>query len=107
MPASGWYEWPEPKQPRYFRRMGGATFAFAGLWESIRKPDGEDLVSCTIVMLPPNSYIAAYHDRAPMILTPELFDVWLAGSIEDADELAEPYDGDDLESWRVGPAVGN
>ena len=42
-----------------------------------------------------------------MILTPELFDVWLAGSNDDADELAEPYDGDDLESWRVGPAVGN
>jgi hypothetical protein len=40
------------------------------------------------------------HRRAVVI-------VWLAGSNDDADELCEPYDGDDLESWRVGPAVVN
>lgn len=108
VPADGWYEWPAVKQPRYFTRAGGAPFAFAGLWDTCPKGDGEDLVSCTIVTVPPNEYVGSFHDRAPAVLTPENFAAWLdAPTPADAAQLCVPYAGADLESWRVAPEVGN
>lgn len=107
IPADGWYEWPEPKKPLFFRRQQRATFAFGGLWESVKREDGSDLVSCTFVTTPPNEFVGAVHDRAPVILRPEEFDVWLSGTHAEADALCEPYAHTDLESWPVGPAVGN
>jgi putative SOS response-associated peptidase YedK len=106
--ASGWYEWPVPKQPRYFTLEDGEPFAFAGLWETCRTPQGEKLESCTIVTVEPNEYVGTYHDRAPAILTRDDFEPWLAAPTPAAAAtLCVPYRGDSLISWSVGPAVGN
>lgn len=107
IPADGWYEWPEKDRPLYFRRRDSATFAFGGLWETAMREDGTELVSCTLVTTPPNAYVGAVHDRAPVILRPEEFDTWLTGSHEAADALCEPYAHEDIEHWPVGRAVGN
>jgi putative SOS response-associated peptidase YedK len=106
--ASGWYEWPVPKQPRYFTLQDGEPFAFAGIWDRCRTPEGEMLESCTIVTVEPNEYVGTYHDRAPALLTPDDFEPWLsAPSPAAAATLCAPYRGEDLISWPVGPAVGN
>src|SRR5512146_1357088 len=53
--ADGFYEWKKGagpggrSQPYYFRREDGKPFAFAGLWEFWRSPEGEEIRSCTII----------------------------------------------------------
>jgi putative SOS response-associated peptidase YedK len=72
--ADGWYEWlkaEDPKQPRrpmHFTLPGRRPFAFAGLWNTWKSPDGERLPSCTIITGPANGIGRAVHDRMPVAL---------------------------------------
>ncbi len=72
--ADGWYEWlkaEDPKQPRrpmHFALHERRPFAFAGLWNTWKSPDGERLQSCTIITGPANRTGAPIHDRMPVVL---------------------------------------
>ena len=59
------------KQPFCFEVDGGAVFAFAGLWDRWRGPDGHAVETCTILTTTPNELLADVHDRMPVILAPE------------------------------------
>jgi putative SOS response-associated peptidase YedK len=73
VPATGFYEWPKSGplagQMIEVRRVDAGLFAFAGLWESWRAPDGEWRRTFTIITVPPNELISPHHDRMPAILT--------------------------------------
>ena len=77
--ADGFYEWQKVeggKQPMLIRLRSGAPFAFAGLWETWRGPDGP-VETCTIVTTEPNAVTAPIHNRMPVILDPADHDRWL------------------------------
>src|SRR5574338_33766 len=60
VPATAYYEWDRgPKPPRPFRLTvdGGAPFCFAGLWESWKSPEGEELQTYAIVTTAPNRLV--------------------------------------------------
>ena len=79
VPATGFYEWKkraDGKQPYRFVMKDLEPFAFAGIWEFARIK-GEDVLSATIIVGPPNAVAAPVHDRMPMILAPEDYDRWL------------------------------
>ena len=81
VPADGFYEWRKregdrPKQPLLVRRRDGQPFAFAGLWEHWRGPEGE-VETCTILTTEANAALAPIHDRMPVILDPACYDRWL------------------------------
>ena len=40
-------------------------FAFAGLWETWRNPNGEPVGSCTIITTQANELVALIHDHMP------------------------------------------
>jgi len=85
VPADGFYEWQKrasgPKQPYRIARADGAPFAFAGLWERWRdRTAGRDLESCTIVTRDANAALRPIHDRMPVILAPDSYDLWLDGA---------------------------
>src|SRR5205085_5610142 len=61
----------------------GEVFAFAGLWDEWRSPDEEIIESCTILTTGPNSLVADLHDRMPVIVTPDKYDVWLDPDVND------------------------
>ncbi|QDU39428.1 Putative SOS response-associated peptidase YedK [Maioricimonas rarisocia] len=101
IPADGFYEWEKrdegPKQPWYMTQPDGEPFAFAGLWESWSDPDGGVIESCTIITTEANDEMARLHDRMPVILPPDDYDVWLDPSIEEAKTLQPllvPYEGE-------------
>src|SRR5215469_11425167 len=52
VPADGFYEWLRTgtsKQPFCFEVNAGELFAFAGLWDRWRDPDGRWIRSCSIL----------------------------------------------------------
>src|SRR5450830_1454791 len=91
IPADGFYEWKAlgtRKQPFFIRAKSGAPFAFAGLWETWTGPNGEELETAAIVTTNANRTLATIHDRMPVILGPDAFDLWLDCAKVDATTAA-------------------
>src|SRR5437016_4788822 len=100
--ADGFYEWKKEqgsKTPMYIMLKDGSPFAFAGLWDLWRSPDGQEIHSCTIVTTEPNGVVASIHDRMPAILTPDARSIWLDSDLHDEHALLPllaPYPGEEM-----------
>ena len=115
IPADGFYEWqaaPDGKKagrtPMHIRLKDDGLFAFAGLWEEWRAPDGSPLRSCTIITTTPNAVAAPIHDRMPAILRPEDESLWLDHSQTNASDLLSllaPYPSEAMEAYAVSRQV--
>ena len=111
VPMDGFYEWqktPAGKQPFYFHLGDRSLFAFAGLWERWRSPDGEVITSCTILTTSANELIRPIHERMPVILSPADYELWLDPDIANADQLQallRPYPASSMASYAVSPRV--
>jgi putative SOS response-associated peptidase YedK len=109
-PADGFYDWKvEDGRRRAFhaRKTDGGPLAFAGLWEVWIGPNGEEMETAAIVTTQANKEMGAVHHRAPVIVEPEQFDLWLGGEA-DADRAAElirPAPDGSMEVYEVSPAV--
>jgi putative SOS response-associated peptidase YedK len=82
VPADAFYEWQrtgKAKQPFCFEVREGELFAFAGLWDRWKAPDGNCVKSCSILTTAPNAVTATVHDRMPVILD---LAVTICGSIQ-------------------------
>lgn len=111
IPADGFYEWRKDgasKTPMFIRLRSGKPFALAGLWDVWKSPEGKAIATCTILTTRPNEMMATIHDRMPVILTPEQFNVWLDPNPRDPRDLKgflEPYSADEMESFPVSKMV--
>jgi putative SOS response-associated peptidase YedK len=111
--ADGFYEWKKqgksPSQPLYIRRRDGGLFAFAGLWEEWKTPEGDRLPTCTIITTEPNELIAQFHHRMAVILKPEDEAAWIDPKMTVADvlPLLGPYPSEELEAFPVSKAVNS
>lgn len=110
VPANGWYEWDrsaKQKRPYYVHMEDGRVFAFAGVWERWRGPDGI-VESVAILTTEPNALIASLHDRMPVIVEPKDYSLWLDSDIHDRaplERMLSPYQASDLVSRQVDPKV--
>jgi putative SOS response-associated peptidase YedK len=114
IPADGFYEWQKQadgKQPMFIRPSEGAErpFALAGLWEFWSDPDGGTIQSCTILTTAPNELMAAIHNRMPVIVEPEDFDLWLnpEPDPEQGLHLLRPYPAEKMMAYPVSTVVNN
>lgn len=113
IPADGFYEWKhedEAKQPYCFEVEDGQLFAFAGLWDRWKNPQGELIESCTIITTTPNPLLADVHDRMPVILSQENYDVWLDPAYRDVSGLSQmlkPFDSGSMKRYPVSPKVNH
>ncbi len=65
-------------------------FAFAGLWGRWRdRAAGQTLETCTILTTSPNSLVAGVHDRMPVILKTEDYDLWLDPGVTDVARVSD------------------
>ncbi len=106
--GTGWRkrEGGGPKQPLLIRRRDEQPFAFAGLWEHWRGPEGE-VETCTILTTEANAVLAPIHDRMPVILDPASYDRWLDPAQPRAEELLRPCPDEWLEAFPVSTRVNN
>lgn len=111
LPADGFFEWQAtggPKRPFFIRKRGGGPLAFAGLWEAWMGPNGEELETVCIVTTRANPTLRPIHDRMPVIVPPEAFDLWLDADHVDAltaSALIAPAPDGLLEAYEVSTAV--
>lgn len=109
VPADAFYEWRATetgKQPYAVARQNEAPLAFAGLWESFRWPESNDVTrSFTIVTTTPNAEMTALHNRMPVLVEESDWPLWL-GEIEgDYAALMRPAPDGTLKVWPVSRAV--
>jgi putative SOS response-associated peptidase YedK len=94
--VDGWYEWKATeagKLPFRFRRPDGRPFAVAGIHEAWTAPDGAVVRSCAVITTEANAVAATVHDRMPVVVPAEAFDLWLTQdelSPDDARALLRP-----------------
>ncbi|HLK58961.1 MAG TPA: SOS response-associated peptidase [Chthonomonadaceae bacterium] len=112
IPSDGFYEWQKladnSKQPMYIQLSDKDLFAFAGLWEEWKQPDGTPLRTCTIITVGPNEVMAPIHNRMPAILRPGDEALWLdpsQKSVPDLLSLLKTYPADRIEAIPVSKRV--
>lgn len=114
VPADGWYEWkalgPKRKQPYRFHRADDGVFAFAGLWERWRPPDGGEAVETfTLLTTDANARVREVHDRMPVTLSAPDQDLWTDPEASPAAlaALLRPAPDDAFVATPADPRLGN
>jgi len=111
--ADGFYEWKKEyggKTPMYITMKDGQPFAFAGLWDLWKGPDGQQIQSCTIITTEPNELMASIHNRMPAILRPGAYEDWLNPQLRDEHVLThslKPYPAELMKARPVSRLVNN
>jgi putative SOS response-associated peptidase YedK len=113
IPADGFYEWQgrgTNKQPYCFEVNDGELFAFAGLWDGWKGASGQWIRSCTILTTTANAVSSAVHDRMPVILKPDDYDLWLDPGMRDlaiVAELLRPFDAKAMRCYPVSDRINS
>lgn len=111
--ADAFYEWKRTggaRHPFCFEVREAELFAFAGLWDRWKAPDGTWVKSCSILTTTPNAVTATVHDRMPVILDPSNYDLWLDPGMTNVDaacDVLKPFDAQLMRSYPVSPRVNN
>ncbi len=120
VPIRAFYEWrvlegtapPAPgrkgkplREPFAVARADGTVLALAGVWEGRRMPDGSVLRSFAVLTCPANELLRPLHHRMPVVLSPDAWEPWLAGTEADAAALLRPAPEDALRLWPVSTRV--
>ncbi len=113
IPADGFYEWQKKgkeKFPFYIHMKDEKPFCFAGLWEQWNSGSKEAIESCTILTTDANDLVQPLHNRMPVIVPSDNYDLWLDPEIEEQDKVApllSPYPSAPMTAYRVNQEVNN
>jgi putative SOS response-associated peptidase YedK len=109
IPADGFYEWKhegKEKLPFCFTLADDSIFAFAGIWESSKNLQG--LESCAILTTTSNELMRGVHNRMPVILPREAYEIWLDPYFKNPrglQPLLKPLSPDLMRRYRVSQRV--
>jgi len=111
--ADGFYEWKSEggkKRPFYIHRKDGRPFGMAGLYNHWTSPEGKQVCTATIITTDANEVLKPIHDRMPVMVPPDSYDVWLDPSIHQKDRLLpvlKPCPDRELELYEVSTKVNS
>jgi putative SOS response-associated peptidase YedK len=91
IPSDGYYEWRNVgniRQPYFVHRRDHQPFGFAGVMETWKGPNGEELDTAAIVTAAAGADLATLHPRVPVTIAPADFDRWLDCAEVDAGQAA-------------------
>ena len=113
IPADGFYEWKRTgtsKQPYCFEINEGELFAFAGLWDGWKNAEGQWVRTCSILTTTPNAVTGPIHDRMPVILDLDSYDLWLDPGVQNVaaiSGLLKPYDAHLMRCYPVSTRLNH
>ena len=115
IPVNGYFEWKKDaktkkSQAQFIVSTTHTYFAFAGIYEwwydnTLKKP----ILTCALLTTKPNDIVATIHDRMPVILEPEQWDVWLdaKSTYVDLNRLYMPLKSEKMRYFPVGDTVNS
>ncbi len=114
VPLSGFYEWQRDgtrKRPHAIHRQDARILAVAGVWERWQ-PAGqaEPLHSFSIVTTRANDFMAAIHDRMPVLLDDRDLELWLDPEVQEPERvlpLVRPCPAGWLTAYEVSTQVNS
>jgi len=114
IPTSGFYEWElsgeQRKQPWFIRMADHSPMCLAGLWESWKAPDGSQLETFAVMTTSANKLMAPIHERMPVILHSDSFNLWLSHNMHDPEQLQpfyQPFPAFGMTACKVSDLVNN
>jgi putative SOS response-associated peptidase YedK len=113
VPADAFYEWkklPDGKTKIPYRIFlpDSPVFSMAGLWETWKSPEGENVHSFSIITTPPNILMAGIHNRMPVILDQREEKIWLEEKNQKSLlELIKPFDSDKMDAYQISTLVNS
>lgn len=113
IPADGFYEWRRTgtrKQAFCFEVNDGQLFAFAGLWDGWSDSRGTWIKTCSILTTRPNAVTSAVHDRMPVILDPDSYELWLDPAMHNVaaiSEVLKPFDPQLMRCYPVRSRINH
>lgn len=111
--ADGFYEWKKEeggKQPYWIHLPESKPFAMAGLWSRWDKEGDTPLETFTILTTDAHPKIAELHDRMPVVLRKDAYEMWLDPEFQDKDRLNDlltAESGEWLEFYPVSREVNS
>ncbi len=111
IPASGFFEWKREgntKIPYFIGMKDMRIFAFGGLWERWIH-DNNFLETFTILTTEANELVRPIHDRMPVIISENLYDIWLlpGTDISRVISLLSPYPDQEMQIYPISKLVNN
>jgi putative SOS response-associated peptidase YedK len=113
VPADGFYEWTGnagAKRPHLVRPRQGGPMGLAAIYENWLGGDGSEIETMAVLTTASNAAMSALHDRMPVIIQPEHFDLWLdcrPGTTGDIVHLLAPPAEDLLDIVEVSRKLNN
>lgn len=117
LPVDGFYEWDRragTREAHFFTRADGDVLVLAGLFDRWRDPgdppESPRRQTCTVVTTTPGPDLDGIHDRMPVVLERDQFELWMAGADDELDavrDLCGPPPRGTLVHHRVDGRVGN
>jgi putative SOS response-associated peptidase YedK len=113
IPADGFYEWQRTegrKQPFFFRMRDESPFGFAGLWERWEGEGDQIINSCTILTTEANKVLQPVHDRMPVILNRDDYELWFDEDVRKRDlikDLLRPYPSAEMAGHPVSASINS
>jgi putative SOS response-associated peptidase YedK len=96
------------KTPFCFIVADKSIFAFAGIRETWKNPEGQLVETCSIITTTPNALCADVHDRMPVILPDCWYDLWLDPGFQKTDmicDLLKPFNPAWMRRYEVSSRV--
>jgi putative SOS response-associated peptidase YedK len=114
IPANGFYEWQKigrkEKQPYNIGMVDDSLFAMAGLWDRWKDPENKGIETCTILTTRTNALLTDIHDRMPVIIGKDSYDLWLDRGVTDPEkvtDLLQPFDPRLMKKYPVSTRVNS
>ena len=93
-----------------FRGQRRRVVRLCGTLGTLERPDRALGQTCSILTTTPNAVTSAVHDRMPVILDPDGYDLWLDPGTNDVgavSELLKPYDARLMRCYPVSTRINS
>ncbi|MBF0553984.1 MAG: SOS response-associated peptidase, partial [Nitrospirae bacterium] len=108
--SDGFYEWRRnsaAKTPVFIRLKSTTPFGFAGLYSELTTAGDGVSLTCSIITTRANALIGKIHDRMPVIIHKDDYDLWLGHEADAVSGLLRLYPDDEMEAVDVSTMVNS